>query len=108
MGYDTAEVSVKFGITLGDTASALRSLSDSTTLTESDSGTYTKSFAINPYGTAWTLEQIDSLGLIIKTQSVASGGIAKLAQAYIVVNYRKGDFSPPIQWQESWYLRDGD
>jgi len=104
-GYMTDTCAFRFGITLADTATAKRSLSDSTLMVSGGAGTYTENFATNPYGTAWTQAQVDSLGMIFESLWIASGASAKISQAYLTVYYAKGVFSPPMDWQVNWNFR---
>lgn len=98
----------KFGATLADTAYAVRLLSDSTMMQAIDSATYSAVFATNPYGTSWTLPQIDSLGIILQSLTLNTGAALRAAQGYITIYYNKGDFSPALGWEGYWILKDKD
>jgi hypothetical protein len=107
-GWEVDTTYFKFGATLADTATALRLLSDTTMMKEIDSTTYAKVFATNPYGTKWTIPQVDSLGVILQSRTVNTGGVLHVAQAYITIYYEKGIFSPPIIWRARWSLKQKD
>jgi len=96
----------KFGATLADTETTLRLLSDSTMMEAIDSTTYSVVFATNPYGTSWTLAQIDSLGIILQSLTLNTGAALRGAQGYITVYYDLGRFSPAIVSEIKWILKN--
>lgn len=110
MGYVTAACSVQYGIMIADsvtdTTTALRSMSASTVLGTTLTTAYHKNFPLDPRGAAWTQGTLDSLGLIIKSQYVGTGGIIKLSAANATVFYHKGTFSPPVIFRTQFYRRD--
>jgi len=105
-GYYVDTCAFRFGITLADTATAMRSFSDSTVMTAGATGTYTKNFTTSPHGTTWSWVQLDSLGMIFKTVRVKTSAAVKIPQAYLVVYYNKGLFSPALLWKVNWILKD--
>ena len=102
--YYTTTASMKYAVCLGDTLPARCTWGDSTALS-AVIDTYYTTFAVNPYGSAFNVFQLDSLVGQIKSQHIQNGYI-RVLQEYMDVFYNAGDLSPQPTYEVGAVLKE--